>query len=159
MVIANDIFYRIREVDSLQNIAADRGMNLHLCELRFSQFSGLVEDVLRNGELPDVVQQGARDEGAQFLIAYLEEFSHLGRIELCAPHVTMGSLILRIDSDCQRLDRIHMKVGNLLRIFEFVGFAAPDFAEPLFIKAIQEMHEDNNKEADKQEGNCSFVDA
>src|SRR6266571_5952009 len=158
MVIANDIFYGVREVDSFQNIAADRGMNLHLGELRFSKFSGLVEDVLGNGELSDVMQQRAGNKGSDFLIAHLEEFAHLSPVELRTPYVTMRSLVLRINGDCQRLDRIHMKLGNLFRVFEFVGFSTRHFAEPLFIKAIEEMDEDDNEETDKQEGNCSFVD-
>ena len=56
MVIADDIFDGIREVNALEDVSADGGVNLHLREFSFSQLTRLVEDVFRYGELADVMQ-------------------------------------------------------------------------------------------------------
>src|SRR5882762_6120461 len=59
MVMANNVFDGVREVDPFEDVPADRGVNLHLCEFRLCQLAGFVEDVLRNSQLADVMQQGA----------------------------------------------------------------------------------------------------
>src|SRR5215207_2972291 len=59
VVIADDVFDRVRKVDALENVAAHRWVNLHLREFCFGEFARLVQYVLRNGELTDIVKQSA----------------------------------------------------------------------------------------------------
>ena len=56
MVVADNIFHRIRKVNSLQNIATHGRMNLHFREFRLSELARFVEDVLGHGQFTDVVQ-------------------------------------------------------------------------------------------------------
>ena len=57
VMVTDDRHHRIREIDRGKNLRADRGMELHLLELGRRELAGLVQDVLRHGDLPGVVQQ------------------------------------------------------------------------------------------------------
>src|ERR1041385_961923 len=59
VVIANDVFDRVREVDSLQDVTTHGWMDLHLVEFCFGEFAWLVEDILGNRAFADVMQQCA----------------------------------------------------------------------------------------------------
>ena len=65
-------------------------------------------------------------------------------VDLSSPHVTMCRLILRIDSDGQRLDRVHVQVGNLFGITHLVDLGASNFTDSLFIESVKQMNEDDD---------------
>jgi len=64
VVIADNVFDRIRKVNALQNVAADGWMDLHFGEFGFRKLARLVEDVFRDRQLADVMQQCAREQRA-----------------------------------------------------------------------------------------------
>src|SRR5687767_9502714 len=51
----------------------------------------------------------------------------------------MRRLVLGIDRNRQRLDRVHVKVGNLFNVLKLLALRARDLSNPLLIKAIKQM--------------------
>ncbi len=50
---------RAESVYAFEDFASDGGMLLDQCKLRVTQYAGLLQYVIRNSDLPDVVEQGA----------------------------------------------------------------------------------------------------
>ncbi len=137
MVIANDVFNRVREVHAFQNIATDCRVNLHFREFCFGEFSRLVQNVLRHCEFADIVQQCARVKCLQLFFRNFEEPSHFLRIDLRATHMTVSSLVLRIDRDGQRFNRVHVNIRHLFGVTTSLGLGALGRFEASFVKAIE----------------------
>jgi hypothetical protein len=57
VVVSDDLLDRVREADAADDVAPDRRMNLHPLELGRGQSPRLVQQVLRDGQLADVVEQ------------------------------------------------------------------------------------------------------
>ena len=55
MMGADDRHHGTRELHALQNLGANNGVDLHLLEFFRRQFSGLGDDVLRYGQLANVM--------------------------------------------------------------------------------------------------------
>ena len=70
-----------------------------------------------------------------------EQLAHLGRINLRPPHVAVGGLVFRVDGDRQRLDRVHVQIGDLFDVLELFGLRARDFADSLLVETIEKMNQ------------------
>ena len=149
MVKPYDVFDRIRKIHSLQDVTTNGWVNLHLCEFCFGQLAGFVQDVFRHRKFADVVQQRAGHQRTQFRLGNLQQLTHLSRIDLCAANVTMRCLILRVDRDRQRLDRVHVKISDLFDIAELVGLRTRDLADSFLIESIQQVNQRDDQRADK----------
>ena len=94
VMMANDRYYWIREVDAFHNLGADDRVNLHLLELGGGKFAGFVQYVIRYGYLADVVQQRARFERFNFEFAKSEVTRKPGSVDLNSIDVIVCDLIL-----------------------------------------------------------------
>ena len=56
-MVPYDRDYRIRELNSREDVGAHCGVSFHLLEFRRSQFSWLIENVLRHRQLSHVMQK------------------------------------------------------------------------------------------------------
>src|SRR5437016_4626692 len=157
MVIPDNVFHRIRKINSFQNVATYRRMNLHFRKFSFSELAGFVEDVLGHGQLADVVQQRAGEERSQFLVAYFQELTHLTRVNLSSAHVTVSRLVFSVDGNRQRLDGVHVQIGNLFHVTKLLGLRAHDFFHPLFVETIQQVHQTHDKNTHEEEWNTAVM--
>ena len=64
-MVPDDRHDRIRKVDLRENFCAHPRVRLHAFELGWRELARLVEDVLGDGELPDIVQQRGGLDGAE----------------------------------------------------------------------------------------------
>ncbi len=149
VVIAHDVFYRIRKTNALENVSADGRVDFHLCKFRFRQLAGLIENVFRDRQFSNVVQERSGIQSLYFRITHLEVFSHLGGIDLRAAHVTVSCLVLRINRDGQGLDRVHMNIGHLLQILMLFSIGLTHFLQRVCIEPIEQMNETSNQQTEK----------
>ena len=91
-------------------------MDADLRELLRRQRPGLGQNVSRDGELADVVQQGGRADRLDFAGRQVDGLSQSGRIRLDAPDVDACHLILGVNGGGQRFDRGEVKVRRLLEV-------------------------------------------
>ena len=83
LVVAQDERrHRIRERDAGDDVGADLRVNADLLELFGRQRTRLGEDVLRHGELADVVQQRGRPDRLDFVVGHAERACHARRVHL-----------------------------------------------------------------------------
>src|SRR5258706_14962892 len=73
-------------------------------ELAFVERARLLQDLFRNGELADVVEQSADRERAQAIWGETELLADLHRTERDTPCVFFGRFVLFGKSLCQRAD-------------------------------------------------------
>src|SRR5690606_23075782 len=98
-------FYRIGEVDRLENVSSHVGMNLHPFELCRGERTRLVQNVFWDCELSCVVEQSGRSNGIELsFIANTEGVGESHRVPLDAADVAMRNLVLGIDGERQGLD-------------------------------------------------------
>src|SRR6476660_5843783 len=123
MVVANNIFNRVREVDSSEDVAADGGMNLHLRKFGFGKFARFVQDVFGHRQLANIVKQSSSKKRLQFLAAEVEESAHLRRINLSSANVAMSCLVFCVDRNRQRLNRVHVNLRHLFDVLALTSFS------------------------------------
>ncbi len=68
MMVSDNRHDRVRKIDGAQDVRSDARVDLHLFEFSACELSGLVQDVLRNGQLPQVVEQAGRLDGFDQLL-------------------------------------------------------------------------------------------
>ncbi len=89
-------------------------MDPDLLEFFRRERAGLRENVLRNGQLPDVVQKRGGLDRLQFFARYADRFRQPARVELHAKDVRVAHLVLRVDRARERLDRGQMQIRRAL---------------------------------------------
>jgi hypothetical protein len=89
-------------------------MCLYLLELFGSQRTRLREDVLRDSQLADVMQQRGGPHCLSLGGRHSELTSHCRRVELHAANVVLGRTVLRVDCAGERFDRRQVQFGQLL---------------------------------------------
>ncbi len=116
MVRAHDRHHRIRKVNLLQNLRADDGMDFHLLEFFRRQFPRLRNNVLRHGQLSNVVQHrgGAQRFGLVFAQAqFLRQFHGVD------PHplqVFAGGFVLGFNGQRERFNGAQVQARNLFGV-------------------------------------------
>ncbi len=115
---------RIRERHRADDVGADLRMGSDLLEFLRRQRPGLREDVLRNGELPDVVQQRRRLHALDLVLRHAERAGYRGRVELHPANVGLGGLILGVDRERERLDCREMEIRHLPHVPLLVVYAS-----------------------------------
>ena len=146
MVIPNDVFNRVREIDSPKNVTAYGRMDFHLRKLGFSKFAWFVQDVFGHSQLANVVKQRARKKCLYLFASNFEQPAHLGGIDLSPTNMSMRRLVLCVNRNCQRLNSVHVNRCHFLDVLTLAGFGAAHFVESLFIKPVQEMNETSNQQ-------------
>ncbi len=117
LVVAQDERrHRVRERDAGDDVGAHLRVNANLLELFGCQRTRLGEDVLRHGELADVVQERSRPDRLDFVLAHAERASHARRVRLYTSDVVGRALVLRVDRQRQRFDRGHLQIRHLPRV-------------------------------------------
>ena len=81
---------------------------------------GFDEDVVRHGELADVVQQRSRLHGLHLDLGHPELTRDSGGVDLNAADVVFRRAVLRVDRARERFDRREVQLGNLLDVPAFV---------------------------------------
>ena len=107
---------RIGERHGGDNLGADLRMNPDLLELLLGERPGLRQDVLRHGELADVVKQRRRLDALDVLFRESDGFREPGRVRLHAADVRLRRLVLGVDRASQRFDRGEVKIRGLLHV-------------------------------------------
>ena len=106
----------IREIHLLENLGAHQRMDFHLLEFLRRQFTGFGDDVLRHGQLPDVMQQRGGSEGVQLFFGKAHLLADLDRIMLHPPEMLVSSLILGFNRQSQRFDGADMQSIHLFHV-------------------------------------------
>ena len=114
VMILNERRDRVRKRYSSDDVRTDLRMCLYLLELFGGQRTRLREDVLRDGELADVVQQRRCSHRLSFGVRHTELSSHRRRVELHAADVILGRAVLGVDRARKRFDRRQVQFGQLL---------------------------------------------
>ena len=55
--------------------------------------------------------------------------------------MAVSRLVFSIDCNRQRLDGVHVQIGNLFHVMKLFGLRARNFAHPLLVEAIQQVHQ------------------
>jgi hypothetical protein len=97
----NDGRDRIREGDSLQDFGAHLSMDLGLLKLFGGERSGLVDDVLRDREFANIVQQGGGAKGLDLVLGKTQLLGNLNRKDTHPLQMFVGGVIFRFDGQSQ----------------------------------------------------------
>ena len=125
LVVAEDQrSHRVRKRHRADDLGAHLRVHADLLELFLRQRSGFRQDVLRHGELADVVQQGGGLDTLDLGLGHPESLGDTRRIDLHAANVRLGGLILGVDGERERFDRGQVEVGHLLDVAALIVDAA-----------------------------------
>jgi hypothetical protein len=152
MMVTNDVFNRIREVNAPENVTTHSRVNLHFCKLGFGKLAWLVQNVFGHRQLANIMKQRSGEKSLQLLTANIEKSPHLRGVNLCPANVPVSGLVLCVDRNCQRLNCVHVNLRHLLDVLALSGLSASHFVQSLLIESIQEMHETCDQHAKKNEG-------
>src|ERR1035437_131762 len=132
-----------READAVQDLGADNGMDFHLLEFFGGHLAGFGEDVLRDRQLTDIVQQSGRSQPIQLQVGKVHIFSDLFDIGPDAPQVLVGGMVLRLDGERQGFDGAEMQARHFQRM-SFLVF------QPAQIHAIGTIDEEQDRHEQKR---------
>ena len=105
-MMPHDRHDRVRKVNRRQDVCTDACVQLHLLELGLSQFSGFVEDVLRNGQLAHVMKKcRSFDCFQQLFVAHTDVSRKARRVYLDTANMAVGDLIFCVNRHREGLDR------------------------------------------------------
>jgi hypothetical protein len=113
-MILNERRDRVGKRYGSNDVRPDLRMCLYLLELFGSQRTRLREDMLRNGELADVMQQRGCSHRLNFSVRHAELSSHGRRVELYAADVILGGAVLGVYRARERFDRRQVQFRQLL---------------------------------------------
>src|SRR6188474_1664527 len=98
-MMANYRFHGVWEVDGLEDVCADIGVDLHSFKFGGRQGAWLVQYVFGYREFPRVVQESGRTYCVQqFFIPYVEFDCERHRVTLNSPDMSVSYLVFRINS-------------------------------------------------------------
>ena len=140
VVRADNRRHGIGKRDALQNLRAHQGMHLHLFELFRREFSGLVDDLFRDGEFPDIVQQGGRPQSFDLAFRQLQFFGHGYGISAHALQVSVRGLVLGLDGQRQGLDGAHVQRRDLFHVPLFDFHPVLFSLQPAQVQAVGAIH-------------------
>ena len=103
----------VRERHASEDLGAHLRVYLDLLALLRSERTRLAQDVLRHGELADVVEQRGRAHALHVGGRHAERFREAGRVDLDPAQVRRGRLVLGVDGERQRLDRRKVQLREL----------------------------------------------
>src|SRR5207237_1350242 len=132
VVGADDGHDRVRKADAFQNLCPDQGVNLHLLELFGSEASGFGDNVLGDGKLANVVQQGGRVQGFQLGAANAQFLGDFDGVDAHTLQVIVRGLVLSFDRERQGFDGTKVEVRHFLD----VAFLVLKFAEVKAVGAV-----------------------
>src|SRR5258708_4081347 len=124
VVGAHDGNNRVWEFNASQNVRTNNRMDFHFLEFFGSKTAWLGENVFGDRELANVVQHGSGANGIQLRFIEPKVLGNLDRINLHAPQMIVGGVILRFNCEGKRLDGTQMKRGNFLGVFLLGGETA-----------------------------------
>ena len=142
MVRADNGHHRIRKAHSLQDLRADDRVDLHFLEFLRRQPARLRNDVLRNRQFPNVVQQGCRLQRLALFGRDLEILGDLERVDAHPLQVVVRGLVLGFDRQSQRFDGAHVQVGDFLYVPLFIF----QLAQIQPIRAVDQVHHRQNQQ-------------
>ncbi len=114
---------RIGKRHRRDNLGAHLRMHLHPLELFVGQRTGLRQDVLRHGELADVVQQRRRPDALDVGRRHAHDARQPSGMHLDATDARGRRLVLGVDGQRQRLDGRQVHVRHLAGASPFVFHA------------------------------------
>ena len=106
----------VRKRNGGDDFGADLGMDADLLEFLLGQRSRLRQDVFRDRQLPDVVQQRGRLDALDVGCRQTEGPRQSGGVQLHAPDVHLGQLVLRVDGAGEGFDRGQVQIRSLLHV-------------------------------------------
>ena len=141
--------HRHGERHGRDDLGANLRMDANLGELLGRERPRLRQDVRRDGELPDVVQQRRGAHRLDFARGHVEHLGQTGRVGLHAPDVDTGHLVFRVDGRGQRFNRRQVQVGGLLHVALCL--------EPAQIDAIGAIGEVDRREGQRRQPHANPV--
>ena len=159
MVVTNDVFDRVREFTRRRMSPPTVGWIFILANSASVSLPGLLRMYSGTASLPMSCKQRAGEKCLQLLATDLEKFAHLGGVNLSAANVAMSRLVLRIDRDGQRLDRVHVNGGHLLDVLALFGFCSSHFVKPLLVEPVEQMNQAGDQQTEKNERKCRRIES
>ena len=149
MVGAHDRNDRIRKLHALKDFRPNERVNLHALEFFGRQPPGLGDDVLRDGQLADVVKNRSRTKRFELGRRQAHFLSNGHGIDLHAPQVLMRAVILGLDCERQCFNRPQMESSHALGVIAF-GL------QPGQIKAVRTEDQIHNRKNQQRRLPASF---
>ena len=130
VMMANNRHNRIVKVYPAKNLRADDRMHLHLLEFRSGQFPGFVQDVIRHGDLADIMQQRARAERFDLSLVTAHQTRDACRINLHAQHMLVRDFVFGVNRNGECFDRFAVsfleKLDPLMHVVAILPVAKID---------------------------------
>ncbi len=142
----DDRGHGVRKGHGREDLGSNLGMDPDLLELLRRQRTGLGEDVLGYGELPDVVEEGRGLDPLNLDVRHAQGACEPCRIRLHAPDVIGCCLVLRVDGECERLDGGQVQLRHLLRVAALVVDPAEISAVHQVQRGGRQWHEPHNRD-------------
>ena len=125
MVVPYDWDNRIWKVNRGQYVSADTRVKLHFLELGWRKRTGFVENIFWYGQLTHVMQKSSRlDRANKSYIGNTHALRQTDCVSLNPADVTMGDLILGVNSHGQGLNGRHVEVVQFSQMPVCVDCAA-----------------------------------
>ncbi len=121
MVREHDRYDRIGEFHAVQNLGTDDRVDLHFVELDRRQPARFRNDVLRNRQLADVVQQRGRLQRLEFRFGEPQLLGDFHCINPDSPKMMVGSEVFRFDGQRQSFNGSQVQARHVDNV-AFLGF-------------------------------------
>src|ERR1700734_1072642 len=143
MVRAYDGHYGIRKLDLFQNLSPDDGMDLHLLEFFGREFPRLRDDVFRNRELADVMQNRRSLQGFGFVFVQAKIFGEFHGVNAHPLKMLVGGVVFGFDGEHESFNGWQVKIRYLIGMSGFI-------LELAQIKPGGPVHEVNRRQDEKR---------
>ena len=119
--MADDRLNRIRKVDRRENLSANAGVLLHFRKFCRCELPGLIENVFRDRQFAQIVEQGRRFHRTQIALLFDAELgSKPHRLPLYTANMAVCHLVFGVDDMRECLDRREVHPVHLLEVRELV---------------------------------------
>ncbi len=145
---------RVGERHAGDDFGADLRVDANLLELFLRQRTRLRENVLGDGQLADVVQQGRRLDALNLVFRHADRFRETRREHLHAPDVRLARAILGVNRQRERLDRRQVQVRDLLHM----ALLVLDAPHVDLVAAIREVERRRREQSDVVVGGAADDD-
>ena len=121
VMVADGRQHRVREVDVRQDVRGHRRVGLDLLEFHLGELPRLVQEMVGDGQLPDVVQERRGTHRLELLPRDPHAAGQLERVSLHAARVTLRVRILGVNRQRQGLDGRQVDLHQVVQAPQALG--------------------------------------